>query len=64
MCMTEEPYLHTPPAHTIKEYPYITTETGLTVEAPKDLPTEEDKKRLAYLQRRFVLTTIDKADND
>ena len=39
-------------------------EACLTVEAPKDLPTEEDKKRLAYLQRRFVFTTVDKAGNN
>ena len=42
--MTEEPYLQALPAHTIKGYPYITTETGLTVGAPKDLPPEEDKR--------------------
>ena len=42
----------------------LNTERGLTVETPKDLPTEEDKKRLAYLQRRFVFTTIDKAGNN
>jgi hypothetical protein len=55
LCMTEEPCLQTLPAHTIKGYPYITTDKGLTVGAPKDLPTEEDKNRLAYLQGWFRL---------
>ena len=50
LLVKEEPYLQTLPAHTIKSYPYITTEKGLTVGGPKDLPTEEDKNRLAYLQ--------------
>ena len=47
--------MQTLPAHTIKGFPYITTEMGLTVGAHKDLPTEEDKHRLAYLQGRFRL---------
>ena len=64
LCMTEEPYLQTLPAITVKGYQYITTETGLTVGAPKDLSTEEDKHRLAYLQRRFVFTTVDKTGNN
>ena len=35
LCMTEEPYLQTLPAHTIKSYPNITTEKGLRVGGPQ-----------------------------
>ena len=56
--------MQTQPAHTIKSYTYITTEKGLTMGAPKDLSTEEDKNRLAHLQRRFRLYSMDLTGNN